>query len=242
MTVMPALAGYALCPTVITAAPLSTVIVSTMPAGCGWHSLPRGPGRYQRHSSTGAVVGVVEQQPGGAAAGPRRGSAVAASVTCTGRAAFCSTSVETETPSASAIRTSVARFGLAVAFSSATSAPLLTPARAASWSAQAAAMPQAPHGGRDGRHDLRIGRPVGGPPGRRPGGLIRGARRGPAARPRRLRAVSPLNHAVIYSSHVLAVLLAAASSVGYGVADFVGGLAPAATRCCGCWWSPRRSA
>ena len=57
------------------------------------------------------------------------------SLTCTRRASGGSTSADTETPSASASRTSVTRFGLAAAFSSATRAPLLTPARAASWSA-----------------------------------------------------------------------------------------------------------
>ena len=111
------------------------VIVSTAPQGCGsrWHTSP-GNSR-QRHNSTGALVGVVRISRAVPPADPRHiSSQAAASVVRTSGVVGCSTRADTDIPRAFAIRASVARLGLATAFSIATRTPLLTLARRTSWS------------------------------------------------------------------------------------------------------------
>ena len=81
---------------------------------------------------TGAGRGFVSSSRAVPPDGPvHRGAISSASTTTTGSSRASSISEDTDRPSASARRTSVVRFGLPFAPSNATSAPLLTSARAA---------------------------------------------------------------------------------------------------------------
>src|SRR5215470_10368873 len=120
----------------------------------------------------------------------------------------------TGTPSASASRTSVARFGLPAAFSSATSEPLLTPARAASWSADRPRL----------RRRARTVRAT--PAITAPSGPVRSSRPAPVTRSHPGHSVDCYGQ---YTDLMLAIVLALASSLGYGCADYAGGLASRGT-------------